>query len=225
MSPGEELFRSVRILRQAVIGRRTLLIVSDRPHLDLEATEVLRGALTNGVVFVEYGAGGSTLLAAGGGSVVISAELSRRWAVAVSRALPAHADARSKVLHADVGITGDWGWPFDRRQTQRNVARWTNYVKCPWTYLQSLGLCPEVVLVDGRFRVACAAFSMMVSAKNGWSPRIFVDDYRDRPQYQVLETIGLCVCMHGRMAEFVLRTPFDETLAMSTFEQYITVPE
>ena len=56
----------------------------------------------------------------------------------------------------------------------------------------------DVILIDGRFRVASAAASMLRAP----AARILFDDYTDRPFYWAVDAIGDRVAQAGRMVEF-----------------------
>ncbi len=60
---------------------------------------------------------------------------------------------------------------------------------------------PDLVLVDGRFRVACA----LTAIKNLYDKfdfEILFDDYADREFYHAIEEFACLHDMHGRMAVF-----------------------
>src|SRR5690606_30407997 len=55
-----------------------------------------------------------------------------------------------KFLHVDLGPTGDWGYPTDIS----TAAKWPEYSLSAWRTLNAHSI--DTVLIDGRFRVACA---------------------------------------------------------------------
>jgi|LakMenE18May11ns_1017448.scaffolds.fasta_scaffold9924938_3 hypothetical protein len=60
-------------------------------------------------------------------------------------------------------------------------------------------LLPDVVLIDGRFRVACFLASVLSATK---FTQIFFDDYVDRDYYHVVEEIMKPMRFCGRQAIF-----------------------
>ena len=54
-----------------------------------------------------------------------------------------------------IGELGDWGFPKD----STNISLWPSYCESIWKY----GRDAELVLVDGRFRVACALHAVLLS--------------------------------------------------------------
>jgi hypothetical protein len=64
---------------------------------------------------------------------------------------------------------------------------------------------PDVVLVDGRFRVGCA---LATAFKTGREIELYFDDYKRRTQYHAVEEILGKPALIGRMARFeVAPTP------------------
>ncbi|MEG0821687.1 MAG: hypothetical protein RR101_07965 [Burkholderiaceae bacterium] len=171
------------------------------PELPLLALETLKTRLAGARVFLEYGAGGSTVIAARWGvATTVSVESSPEWVSKVEAAvaeakLAANTTSAVHVLHADIGKTGDWGRPIDRKA----IERWHLYPAAGWQRLRELGLSPDLVLIDGRFRVACFCVSLL-SARPG--AVILFDDYVNRPGYHVVESFCPVVARHDRMAEF-----------------------
>jgi hypothetical protein len=80
----------------------------------------------------------------------------------------------------------------------------------------------DLVLIDGRFRVACALRTISEAVKRNTSIRILVDDYLDelepRPHYHVIEQYAPMTSSAGRMAVFditpetLLRVPDEAAL-------------
>jgi len=159
------------------------------------ALKALTERLEHAQVFLEYGSGGSTVLAAKMGvGTIVSVESSVDWVDSVRSAASHHAGTLHLLL-ADIGKTGDWGRPVDRKA----VERWHLYPEIGWRRLRELGLSPDVVLIDGRFRVACFCVSLLSS--NPGTVLLF-DDYVDRKQYHVVEEFCQRTSLHDRMAEF-----------------------
>ena len=116
---------------------------------------VLRECLSKATSLVEFGSGGSTQLAAQSPSLrrIWSVESDPAWIVKL-RGLPdvSHAEGagRLRFVHADIGRTGEYGMPLDASAQ----ARWPAYYEAVWTDPATVEA--DIVLVDGRFRVACA---------------------------------------------------------------------
>ncbi len=157
-------------------------------------------------VILEYGSGGSTLLAAGQDhSLVMSVESDRDWAgnmrAVLARDFP---DAPVQVFHADIGKTGKWGWP----KNERAWARFHSYPLAVWD--QPWFRHPDLVLVDGRFRIGCFLATLLRIER---PVTLLFDGYVDRPHYaEAVETFARPVELVGRMARFELEpVPFPVT--------------
>lgn len=110
----------------------------------------------------------------------------------------------------DIGPTGDWGYPIDRSK----IYRYPNYSQSVWRRLSKESVKPDVILIDGRFRVACFLISL-IKAKVGTS--ILFDDYFNRPGYHVVEKHAAVSARHGRMAEFIVNTKSSKSAALMDF--------
>ena len=146
-------------------------------------------------VILEYGAGGSTLLASAmPGKLIFSVESDWHWA----RRLQEHIDqsglpSPAIVHHVDIGPTGRWGRPL-------NDSKWQNYHHYPlqiWS--QPFFRDPDLILIDGRLRPACLVAACLRARK---PVTVLFDDYTPRPNYHIVEKMLTPVRIIGRMAEF-----------------------
>lgn len=90
------------------------------------------------------------------------------------------------VMHVDVGMTSPHkGWPAEPGRTA-HILRWTNILK-GMTAAARNGYAPDVVIVDGRFRVAVACLAAVM-----WPQCVIVwDDYTGRKYYHHVEHAAL----------------------------------
>lgn len=125
--------------------------------------------------YVEFGSGGSTVYASRMGIPTISVENDRFYARAVATKL--HGSTVTQVV-AGMGITREWGMPLfpSARKARR-------YVMAPW----DAECFPDLILVDGRYRVACALESARRAHACNASAILMFDDYSMRPFYHVVE--------------------------------------
>ena len=148
-------------------------------------------------VVLEYGSGGSTVMAAEmPGKRVYSVESDAAWAASLQAYLDQQGIAAGVSLHAvDIGPTGDWGTPTDE-------SGWRRYHHYPLTVWDRADFQhPDVVLVDGRFRAACLIATLLRITR---PVTLLFDDYRDRKVYHRVEAFARPVAMVGRMARFEL---------------------
>jgi hypothetical protein len=140
-----------------------------------EKEELLRHLRAANTYF-EFGCGGST--------VVASAEapnLRRIWSVEsdpawIEKVRPQVDAARCQLIHADIGPTGGGGHPVDMFAQAPLFHRY-------WGAISAVGEQPDVILVDGRFRVACAVEALRVAP----AATLLIHDYSIRPEYHAVE--------------------------------------
>lgn len=173
--------------------------VSEEPHFDPLSLPEFKRLLSEARCYLEYGSGGSTLLAAKLKVPTITVDSDPFFARAVSARLDPAAGHR--MLLADVGITGKWGYPVFTRPTPSRVRRWSEYVRLPFRHLD--GLFPDLILVDGRFRRACALESARQAQIRAAETTIFVDDYLGRRYASIEAHLGV-PRMAGRAAIFAV---------------------
>ncbi|MBA3908758.1 MAG: hypothetical protein C0524_02505 [Rhodobacter sp.] len=143
---------------------------------------------------LEYGSGGSTVLAATLGKPVVAVESDRGWAERLSGHLAGLSD-RALVHYTDVGATKEWGFPV----SNANFQQFHRYALSVWDRpdLEE----PDLVLIDGRFRAACLV-AVRLRAKRPTT--VLLDDYVKRPYYHLVEKLARKEEVIGRMARFTV---------------------
>lgn len=171
----------------------------ERPELTLPAAEAVRvaRAYADAEVILEYGSGGSTILAAElTGKTVFSVESDQSWATMMQDWFAQNPPAQStriEVIWVNIGETGAWGKPV-------NSGGWRHYAEYPLAVWQREDFRqPDVVLVDGRFRPGCAMATAFCTQK---AVTLLVDDYKRRKGYHAIEEFLGAPRLIGRMAEF-----------------------
>ncbi|WP_192931289.1 hypothetical protein [Gemmobacter serpentinus] len=157
--------------------------------------EVLQKHYAEAKVILEYGSGGSTVLAAQKpGKLIFSVESDRAWFTALQRKFDeAELPSLPIMYHADIGPTGAWGRPLDDRG-------WAGFYRYPLAiWAQPFFRQPDLVLVDGRLRAACFVATCLNTRK---PVTILFDDYENRQSYKVVEALAQPNAIVGRMAVF-----------------------
>lgn len=167
------------------------LFALESPRLSLAEIELFKETLRNSRAYFEFGMGGSTVLAVRAGiPAIVTVDSDPEWVAAV-RKQPEVAKwievGRLTALHADIGPVREWGNPASRDE----ITRWHTYLSAGWAEWDRRGDFPEIVFVDGRFRVACC-YSLVVAAGGriqASAPKVLLHDFNDeRPHYRdVLE--------------------------------------
>ena len=168
---------------------------------------MFRRVLADSRIYGEYGVGASTEYAwQMTGARIVAVDTSAEW---VAKTLSGMDPQRVSITHVDVGPIGDWGRPlgYTRRD---NFPQYTDLI---WSTPDT----PNVVLVDGRFRVACF-LTAGLHAKPG--TQIIFDDYTNRPHYHIVERVLACVETCGRQARFERPPTIDRGLASEMVDKY-----
>ena len=167
---------------------------------------------------VEYGSGGSTLLALRlSTGPVYSVESDGEW-LAKLRELPAigeaEASGRLTLRHAFIGPTKKWGRPID----QSGRGGWPGYVTAPWNDECEA----DLILVDGRFRVACILQAVLMGEPH---TRIVAHDFWNRPRYHAaLEFVEKEEAV-DTLAVFRRRPDHDSWRLVKTLKKFLDDPE
>lgn len=160
--------------------------------------QYVRKVYAGASVILEYGSGGSTLLAGRmPGKTVFSVENDLRWAQGMQRWIEGAAlPSPPRMYPVDVGPTGAWARP-------KNASAWKRFHSYPlriWD--EPFFEAPDVILIDGRFRIACFVTAFLRVRK---PTVVLFDDYLDRPHYHVVERLAKPTEHIGRMARFDLQ--------------------
>ena len=160
-----------------------------------EVSDWVRDHYSQADVILEYGSGGSTVMAAEmPGKTVFSVESDGAWSANLDTYLKV-GDFPSKVhMHyVNIGKTGKWGSPIDTKRHKR----YHLYPLSIWDHPEFQQ--PDLVMIDGRFRVACALTTMLRCQKK---TLILFADYKLRRGYHMLEDFLVPKESRGNMALF-----------------------
>lgn len=171
----------------------------------------LKRLMRGSTCILEYGSGGSTLYAGRcGASHIITTESDQNFLRRVIDGFPDRRGCELIPNHVDVGETGPWGYPIDSSRSED----WYLYAQSSWSLAKEKNLAPDLVVIDGRFRVACFLYSLK-EAQPG--TLFFWDDYGDREHYHRVEEVISPREMVGRAAIFVKS---EETVPTSLIEEF-----
>jgi hypothetical protein len=145
------------------------------PHLDEPAQATFESLLQKCEFYLEFGSGGSTVMADRLGIRGLSVECDRFYAAAVRNVLSQQSTI--EIIDVDIGITREWGKPIARYRSKRRLAKWSRYSNAPFEILKQRGDFPDFVLIDGRFRRACALNTARHAIIHARSLTLLFDDY------------------------------------------------
>ncbi|WP_293933500.1 hypothetical protein [Iodobacter sp.] len=171
------------------------MLTPPKPHMPEAERQALTTALQQAHSYLEFGMGGSTLLAAWlGVPQIVAIDSSQAWVDKVADQIAGIQTAsQTTLLFADIGPTGDWGYP----EGAAAQCRWPDYYALAWAAVAE----PDLVLIDGRFRVPCFLYSLL-RLKPG--AVILWDDYAQRPEYHLIEQYLAPSALFGDMAKFIV---------------------
>lgn len=211
-----------RILGSSLRHRRLVVagyvafdpIALARPSMRPMEIALLTSLLKRADHVLEFGAGGSTTLALKlGVKHLDSVESDAAWIAriqadeAAARALDDH---RLRLHHADIGAIGMFGGP-GKESLQ---SQWPNYFRKPWRHIEPSML--DIVLIDGRFRVACIMESILRIERRAL---IAIHDFWNRPAYHqvlpFLDEIDRC----ETLGVFRIRPDVDRSSAERLLDQ------
>ena len=191
--------RFIEYCRFTMHQRRLNFQIPDRPWLDEDSSAIFLQMLEDCNYYLEYGSGGSTVMAAKLKKGFVSVDTDRFFIKAL-RKRTGELDPNQNLLWGNIGLTKEFGFPVFQTPNNRRQRMWKAYIELPWLCVNKDNL-PDLVMIDGRFRVA-AALTSFVYLMNSPNSRIVVDDYVTRPYYHVIEKYSQRVCIAGRMAIF-----------------------
>jgi hypothetical protein len=146
------------------------------PRMSAPEIALFKQHLKGARFLLEFGCGGSTLLAAQQGvRRITSVDSDPAWLEQVA-AQPKIRGLQFTGRYADIGPIGLWGKP--RRKAYAH--RWPAYSTAVWAELKAS---PDLVLVDGRFRVACCLQALLHTQPGA---KILFHDFWDRPRYHAV---------------------------------------
>lgn len=162
----------------------------DEPFMDAPGITRFRREARRARSYVEFGSGGSTVFVDRAGIPAVSVENDPYYARAVAARLCFGSVAQRVVR---MGLTQAWGVPLFPRADRAQA-----YVSAPW----DIALFPDFILVDGRYRVACALESARRAHAVGAKATLMFDDYTPRPHYHAVEQLLGEPELAGRAAIF-----------------------
>lgn len=135
--------------------------------------------LVKAKIYGEYGMGESTIYVNNQFSIpIISVDTNDKWKdIVYNNILKKHPQSIMEAIDLGV-IASNYGDPID--YSKRDNIK--NYINFLWIHDYK----PDLVLIDGRFRVACFLNSY-IHAKAG--SVIIFDDYSLRPKYHIIEEL------------------------------------
>ena len=158
------------------------MTLSLNPHFDDETKLMFSELISKSKCYLEYGSGGSTLYSLKKSNVshVYSVESDAVFTNILLSVLTEEERSRLSLVATDIGETGSWGFPVD----QSGAHSYWSYPSSVWEMIARLDNYPDLILIDGRFRVACFLISLIHARED---TIIIFDDFYDRDHYQIVK--------------------------------------
>lgn len=138
----------------------------------------------------EYGCGKSTVWMSNNTNTnITSVDTSKEWVDSIKKQILEHKNTFIKMI--DCGPVKQWGKPID-------LSKKDNFIQYA-EFLWKQDVKPDMVLIDGRFRVLCFLISLKHANEN---TKLIFDDYVDRPYYHIVERVLKPIEFDGRQACF-----------------------
>ncbi len=197
-----KIFRTLDFHWKRNTGRIT---VPEEPYLSDTGHRIFLEHLSRANYYLEYGSGGSTVTAARLKRPFTTVESDKKFLQAVIRKI-GRADPNT-FIHVSVGLTDKAGTPMFRLKPL--LKKWgQQYAEAPW--LRAPTPQPNLILIDGRFRVASTLESIKQCVRHGIGSQvtILIDDY-DRPLYHIVEKYLQLKSCQGGLATFKIKENID----------------
>lgn len=169
-----------------------------QPRMSAPECALLTAFLCRSRTYLEFGTGGSTVLAARFvEGHITSVDSSAEWLEKV-RVACAEAGCRAALdlVLVDIGPTGGWGYPSDPATAER----WPAYHEAVWDRPKAREA--DFCLVDGRFRAACFLQALLHCRPD---TLIAIHDFNSRPGYHVARELAREVAMAEDLSVFLPR--------------------
>ena len=159
--------------------------------------------------YFEYGSGSSTLVANDLNKKFISIELDKRYYLELKKKVK-----NNQLKFFNIGPVGEFSYPIFKLKKKI-----VNYVNSINNYL-SVKDYPDLILIDGRFRIACCLNILKHIQKKSLKVLILLDDYEKRKSYKILNKFFKIKSI-GRMA--VLKA-LKKRVSDKTLNEYLYDP-
>ena len=172
--------------------------------------KLFKSYLKNCKLYFEYGVGASTRwVLENSNSNIIAVDTDKEWINFVNIKIDS---LRTKLIWVNLGDLSKWGRPNSYKYKDNFI----DYVSGVWNFKKQA----DVVLIDGRFRVACFFYSLLHSKPNSV---IIFDDYFDRPWYHIVEEVVRLNDKCGRQAFFKVPKVYDKKLTLDLLNKFLYV--
>ena len=220
------LYTDITAEERSVLGDLYLM------DMVLSVKILLLRSLNSSHYYFEYGTGGSTILSCRLDKKdfhMVAVESDKQWLSQLKQKgclKSKEGDPRFSYHHADIGptkmdkewffrrIQGTLGYPVDKKSKDL----WENYSKSIIRYSPDT---IDLVMIDGRFRIACALQSLLVTKP---STTIMIHDFFTRTHYHyILKYTDIIDCQHNMIVLRKKKDAVDKDIEID-FKRFLEDP-
>ena len=191
--------------------------IPNAPFMSVAEQGLFKKCLSSATQYFEFGSGGSTVWAVEQGLDVYGVESDKKWIDALVNQL----GDKCRIDFADIGPTGDWGYPTSNRFKNK----FPDYSAAILNHETEF----DLILIDGRFRVACLFSSiiyLLTKHSNPESVTIFIHDFWNRqdtysPVLDYLEEVHSA----ESAGTFKIKSGLKLTSVKAMWEKYKHIPD
>lgn len=185
-------------------------------HMTSSERDALERFLDSASSYVEFGCGGSTVLACQKSlQFVVSLDSSHDWIAKTWRACQRNGKLVPQMIFADIGPVGEWGRPVDESCKHR----WPIYSAAVWDIPQAEDA--DFFLIDGRFRVACFLETILRCRADAV---VAIHDYPERREYHVVEQFARPLMTTDSLTAFVPRAGMERAKVQAMLPMFTYQP-
>jgi hypothetical protein len=170
---------------------------------------------------LEFGSGGSTLFAIKNNKSIVSVESDRKFFNYLMHHIKKNYSIHdARILIAQTGLTGRYGMPLFFPFSPNVEIKGLSYILTGYSQFKNFS--PDLIFVDGRWRVACCLYSLILGFG---SSRLLLDDYENDRSYKPLIEKYFEVSNFGRIASLSPKSGVDIVELVNDFITSLKNPE
>lgn len=188
----------MKIIKKLYFKLNDKVLINDKPYFgSLDAIDFFEKNLSKSMIYLEWGAGGSTVCALRLQKKMYTIDSDKKYLKKIMQHVGnVSQSCNYKLIYRNIGPVGRWGYPIFY-----NKLFFDRYKK--YSDLPDFDTFPDFILIDGRFRVACALkIAEYCHTNNIETVNLCVDDYIKRDHYNIIEKYFVLSNVYGSMAVF-----------------------
>ena len=138
MMPGS-VIKGLELSRFLVTQRLLGFPIADEPYFDEESTSFFTTLIRNCRFYLEYGCGGTTVLAAKLNKPFVAVDTDRFFLNSMRKKIGELA-TNQRLVYADIGLTKAWGVPLFKTANASRLKMWRTYPELPWQFIDTESL-------------------------------------------------------------------------------------